>query len=61
MAHLDFVDVPGTAHHPHAVLDESPGHSSSNPHRGSGHQGHSAFPPLHLHPSAHRYRLDSAL
>lgn len=48
MAHLYLVDIPGTADNPHALLDQCPGYSRSNPDRGSGHQGHSAFPPLHL-------------
>lgn len=49
MTHLYFVDIPGTADNPHALLDQCPGYSGSNSHRGAGHQGHSAFPPLHLH------------
>lgn len=47
--HLYLVDTPGAADDPHALLDQSPDHRRSYPHRGSGHQGHPALPPLHLY------------
>ena len=50
-AHLYLVNTPSAADHPHAVLDQRPRNSRSDPHRGSGHQSHSAFPAVHLYGS----------
>lgn len=44
---LDFVNIPGTAHHLHSAPDKLFSYGRPNPHRGSGDQGHSSPPAVH--------------
>lgn len=50
-SHLYFLDVPGTAHHLHAVPDQLLRYDRPDPDRGPGHQSHSAPPAVHHNPA----------